>query len=100
MKRAAVVMVVIGVILAVVGVVYLVTPAASLPSWLPGHLPTRTLRNGHVIHPHAHIGRGAAMAIAAAILFVGAWWLAFRYKPASTADGPATPAAAPVAAAD
>ncbi len=80
---------VIGVILLVLGIVYLVTPAAHLPSWLPGHLPTRTLRNGHVIHPKAHIGRGVALVVAAIAVFAATWWYAYKYDPTASAT-PAT----------
>ncbi len=95
LRLPVLIIVAVGVVFAVVGVVYLVTPAADLPSWLPGHLPTRTLRNGHVIHPNAHIGRGIAMLIAAVGAFAAGWWLAFRYKPAAqTEPAPQTEPAA------
>ncbi|HET9729072.1 MAG TPA: hypothetical protein VFR41_06595 [Acidimicrobiia bacterium] len=81
-RTAIIVVVVIGVVLVALGLLYLFTPAASLPSWFPGHVATRTLRNGHVIHPNAHKSRGLALLGVGVLAFVGAWWYAYKYDPA------------------
>jgi amino acid permease len=82
-----IVLLIVAVALAVLGVVYLTTPAAHLPTWLPGHLATHTQRNGHVVHPSAHVGRGVALLGAAVIVVAITWWYAYRYNP-ETASNP------------
>jgi hypothetical protein len=79
----SIVLVVVGLLLAVVGVIYLVVNAGHLPGFLPGHLsvPTHALRNGRVIRTHADTKKGLAVLVAAAITFIAAWYLKFRYDP-------------------
>jgi hypothetical protein len=63
-----------GVLLIVIGVVYAAEPAASLPSFLPGHVgPT------DAEHAHHHVKH----AIAAVVVALGAFaWAWFRTGPA------------------
>jgi hypothetical protein len=88
------VMLVVAVGLIGLGVVYLVTPAAHLPTWMPGHIAAHTLRNGHVVHPSAHVGRGITLVVVGVIIAVIAWWYAYRYnaEPAPSASGGPNPA--------
>ena len=64
--------VVVGLLLLVVGLVYVADPAGSLPSFLPGHEAGST---------HHHIKHGIAALLLAAAAFVYAW---FQTGPAAT----------------
>ncbi|HTL83730.1 MAG TPA: hypothetical protein VL856_00995 [Acidimicrobiia bacterium] len=72
----------LAVVFIVVGFVYLLVPAAHLPSFLPGqlHAPRLVRYKVHrVSHPYR---KRALLAFAlAAVPLVGAWWLRFRYDP-------------------
>jgi hypothetical protein len=57
--------VVVGLLLLVLGVVYVADPAGSLPSFLPGHQAGST---------HHHIKHGIAALLLAAAAFVYAWF--------------------------
>jgi hypothetical protein len=81
-KGIAIALTVLGVLLLIVGVVYLTTKASSLPSFFPGHLADRVTRRGHVIQTHTLAKRGVVLLIAAIAVFGASWWLAFRYEPA------------------
>ena len=71
---------VLAVAFAALAVVYLIEPAGSLPSWLPGH---------EAGSGHHHIKHGIAAFVVALGCFVFAW---FQTGPASNADRPpATP---------
>ena len=64
--------VVAGLLLLVVGVVYVIEPASSLPSLVPGH---------QAGSGHHHIKHGIAALLLAAAVFVYAW---FQTGPATT----------------
>ena len=81
-KGIAIALAVVGVLLLIMGIVYLTTRASSLPSFIPGHLPVRVTKRGHVIQTHALVKRGFALLLAAIAVFGVTWWLAFRYEPA------------------
>jgi hypothetical protein len=72
---------VVGVLLAVVGVVYLTTAASHLPSFFPGHLAPHRLRNGQFIRTHASKKKGIFALFVAVLVFGGAWFLKYRYQP-------------------
>ncbi|HTL83731.1 MAG TPA: hypothetical protein VL856_01000 [Acidimicrobiia bacterium] len=77
-----IVLCVVGVVLLVVGIVYVSVKANHLPSWFPGHLDTVYTRKKHRELPtHAHTKRGLLAIILAAAAFIGAWWVLFRYQP-------------------
>jgi hypothetical protein len=81
-KGIAIALLVVGVLFVIMGIVYLTTRSSSLPSFIPGHLPVRVARNGHVIRTHTLFKRGIALLLAAIAVFGVTWWLAFRYEPA------------------
>lgn len=68
-----VVVAIVGILLVIVGIIYLTTAAGSLPSFIPGHLAGST---GH--HPL----RAGGTIVIGLILLVLAWWAGFR-KPSS-----------------
>ena len=61
-----VILIVVGVALVALGVYYWVTPAGSLPSFLPGHLAGSA---------HKHVKHGLAALILGVVCFLGAWML-------------------------
>ncbi len=63
---------VVGVALLVVGVVYFVEPASSLPSFFPGHLAGST---------HHHTTHGIAAVIVGLVAVAGAWMGAGKRRP-------------------
>jgi len=64
-KTGALVAVIVGIVLLVLGIVYWTTPASALPSFLPGH----------ELHSSArHIKHGLAAFILAVFCFVLAWF--------------------------
>jgi amino acid permease len=68
-KRAgALVLAIIGILFIILALIYLVTSAGSLPSFIPGHINGST---GH--HP---LRTGVAL-IVGLVLLGGAWWLGF-----------------------
>ena len=81
----------IGLILLVVGIVYIAVHASSLPSWFPGHVATRYSKKGKALPTHAHTKRGYVAIILAAASFIGAWWVLFRYKPTKHGDSALRP---------
>ncbi len=62
MKTAAIIL---GLILAVVAVVYLVVPAESLPTFMPGYEAGST---------RVHLKHGVVSGVAALVLFGIGWW--------------------------
>jgi len=67
----------------VVGIVYLTVHANNLPSFFPGHVPTRYTRKKHIALPtSAHTKRGFVALILSIASFIGAYWVLFQYKPA------------------
>ena len=74
----AVVLGIIALIFIVVAVIYLVEPAKSLPSFIPGHINGST---GH--HPLKATG-----SLVAGIVFAVAAWFTLAYKPKPQAAAP------------
>jgi hypothetical protein len=66
MKIAATVL---GLILAVVAIVYFVVPAESLPAFFPGF---------EAGSPRVHVKHGVVSAVAAVVLFGIGWWAGRR----------------------
>jgi uncharacterized membrane protein len=74
----------VGIVLFVVGIVYLTVKANHLPSYWPGHVATRYTKKTHRALPaSAHTKRGLVAIILAIAAFIGAWFVLFRYKPAN-----------------
>ena len=67
-RIGALVLAIIGILFIILGLIYLVTSAGSLPSFIPGHINGST---GH--HP---LRTGVAL-IVGLVLLGGAWWLGF-----------------------
>jgi amino acid permease len=67
-RIGALILAIIGILLIILAVIYLVTSAGSLPSFIPGHIDGST---GH--HP---LRTGVAL-IVGLVLLGGAWWLGF-----------------------
>lgn len=84
MRKLAIPAVVLGIILLVVAVVYLVTPAHSLPGFFPGHVSASSSEAGH-----HHTKHGIAAIVVALALFAFAW---FATGPSHSEDSP-SPAA-------
>jgi len=61
--------------------IYLLVPATHLPSFWPGHDPTKHTKRGRAIPSNPHTSRGIVLIIAASVPLVAAWWLQFRYEP-------------------
>jgi hypothetical protein len=80
-RPVTIVLTVAGVILLALAVLYLSTKASALPSFIPGHLPRRIGKTGHVIPTHAHTKLGLVLLVGSVIALAGAWWVAFRYEP-------------------
>ena len=64
-----IVLVVLGVAFIAVAVYYWVTPAGSLPSFVPGHIAGSA---------HIHVKHGVAALIAGILCVMGAWMLSGR----------------------
>jgi hypothetical protein len=77
-RRAArglvVLLAVVGLVALVAGVFYFVTPARSVPTWLPGHIA------GSTIH---HVRRATAAIVVAVLCAVGVWFLTARQRSTS-----------------
>ena len=67
-RIGALVLAIIGVLFIILALIYLVTSAGSLPSFIPGHINGSS---GH--HP---LRTGVAL-IVGLVLLGGAWWLGF-----------------------
>lgn len=72
-RIGALILAIIGILLVILAVIYLVTAAGSLPSFIPGHIDGST---GH--HP---LRIGIALVVGL-VLLGGAWWLGFGGKKA------------------
>jgi uncharacterized membrane protein HdeD (DUF308 family) len=57
--------VLVGIVLLMIGGLYITHPASGLPSFFPGHAPGSS---------HRHVIRGVAAAVAGAVAFVVAWF--------------------------
>jgi amino acid permease len=74
-RVGALILAIVGILFLILAVIYVVTAAGSLPSFIPGHINGST---GH--HP---LRAGVALVVGL-VLLGGAWWLGFRgRKPAS-----------------
>ncbi len=67
---------VLGVVLIVIGIVYFVEPASSLPSFFPGHQAGSS---------HHHVKHGIAAVLLGAACFVFAWFKSGPKRPAAPA---------------
>ena len=67
-RVGALILAIVGILLVILAVIYLVTAAGSLPSFIPGHINGST---GH--HP---LRAGVALVVGL-VLLAGAWWLGF-----------------------
>jgi amino acid permease len=65
-RIGALILAIVGVLLVILAVIYMVTAAGSLPSFIPGHINGST---GH--HP---LRAGVALVVGL-VLLGGAWWL-------------------------
>ncbi len=72
-RIGALILAIIGILLVILALIYLVTAAGSLPSFIPGHIAGST---GH--HP---LRIGVALVVGLGLLG-GAWWLGFGGKKA------------------
>ena len=72
----AVILGVIALLFIVVGIIYIVTPASSLPSFIPGHIAGST---GH--HPLKATG-----SLVVGVVFAVGAWFALAYKPKPQAE--------------
>jgi hypothetical protein len=67
----------VGILLLILALIYVVTAAGSLPSFIPGHIQGST---GH--HP---LRAGVALVVGL-VLLAGAWWLAFGGRKSTSAS--------------
>jgi amino acid permease len=67
-RIGALVLGIVGILLVILAVIYLVTAAGSLPSFIPGHI------NGSTGHHPLRIGVALVVGL---VLLGGAWWLGF-----------------------
>ncbi len=65
-RIGALILAIVGILLVILAVIYMVTAAGSLPSFIPGHINGST---GH--HP---LRAGVALVVGL-VLLGGAWWL-------------------------
>jgi hypothetical protein len=84
---SAVILAVVAIAFLVVGVIYSVEPAGSLPSWL-GH-ETAWVNNQNVPSPSYHPLRAVGSLIAGVVFAIGAWFT-LRYKPTTATGAEAT----------
>jgi hypothetical protein len=85
---AAVVLGLVAIAFLVVGIIYSVEPAGSLPTWL-GH-ETAWINNKNVPSPSYHPLRAVGSLIAGVVFAIGAWFT-LRYQPTSAAPEATTP---------
>jgi len=83
---SSVILAVVAIAFLVVGIMFSVEPAGSLPVWLGGH-ETIWVNNHNVPSPGYHPLRAVGSLIAGVVFAIGAWFT-LKYKPA-----PATPEA-------
>ena len=76
-RIGALVLGVVGLLLVILGIIYLTTAAGSLPSFIPGHINDST---GH--HP-LRIGVSLVIGL---ILLAAAWWLGFGGRKSGSAS--------------
>jgi hypothetical protein len=84
---SSVILAVVAVAFLVVGIIYCLEPAGSLPSWL-GH-ETVFVGNKQLPSPSYHPLRAVGSLIAGVVFAIGAWFT-LRYQPAPTSTEPTT----------
>ena len=67
-RIGALILAIIGILLVILAVIYLVTAAGSLPSFIPGHITARPATT--------RCGRAWPLVVGL-VLLGGAWWLGF-----------------------
>jgi amino acid permease len=76
-RVGALILAIVGILLLILALIYVVTAAGSLPSFIPGHINGST---GH--HP---LRAGVALVVGL-VLLGGAWWLGFRSQKSASAS--------------
>ncbi len=76
-RIGALVLGIVGILLVILAVIYLVTAAGSLPSFIPGHI------NGSTGHHPLRIGVALVVGL---VLLGGAWWLGFGGRKSTSAS--------------
>jgi amino acid permease len=76
-RVGALILAIVGILLLILALIYVVTAAGSLPSFIPGHIQGST---GH--HP---LRAGVALVVGL-VLLAGAWWLAFGGRKSTSAS--------------
>jgi amino acid permease len=76
-RVGALILAVVGILLLILALIYVVTAAGSLPSFIPGHIQGST---GH--HP---LRAGVALVVGL-VLLGGAWWLGFGGRKSASAS--------------
>ena len=76
-RAGALILAVVGILLLILALIYVVTAAGSLPSFIPGHIQGST---GH--HP---LRAGVALVVGL-VLLGGAWWLGFGGRKSTSAS--------------
>jgi amino acid permease len=76
-RIGALVLGIVGILLVILAVIYLVTAAGSLPSFIPGHI------NGSTGHHPLRIGVALVVGL---VLLGGAWWLGFGGRKSTRAS--------------
>ena len=76
-RIGALILAIVGILLLILALIYVVTAAGSLPSFIPGHIQGST---GH--HP---LRAGVAL-VAGLVLLGGAWWLGFGGRKSTSAS--------------
>jgi amino acid permease len=76
-RIGALVLGIVGILLVILAVIYLVTAAGSLPSFIPGHI------NGSTGHHPLRIGVALVVGL---VLLGGAWWLGFGGRKSTAAS--------------
>ncbi len=84
---SAVILAVVAIAFLVVGIIYCLEPAGSLPSWL-GHA-TVYVNHQNLPSPSYHPLRAVGSLIAGVVFAVGAWFT-LRYQPAPASTEPTT----------
>ena len=83
---SAVILAVVAIAFLVVGIIFCLEPAGSLPVWLGGH-ETIWVNNRNIPSPGYHPLRAVGSLIAGVVFAIGAWFT-LRYRPAPTSTEP------------
>ena len=90
---SAAILAVVAIAFLVVGIIFCLEPAGSLPVWLGGH-ETIWVNNHNVPSPGYHPLRAVGSLIAGVVFLIGAWFT-LRYKPEPATPEPTTTARVP-----